>query len=153
MWTAPQRSRLVLEHQILQAAGLTQFGVYHDRQSDRYDVLGTTYSNGRNPYELWIPVPAGFPDERPSLYLLRPNPLYDARGGTINAVGLSHDMHTLSPGPGGVVQICHWRTDRWHAAITLDKVLLKGLLWLEAYEQHLSTGQPIASYVRTMRAP
>jgi hypothetical protein len=60
-------------------------------------------------------------------------------------------MHTLGPGPSGEVQICHWRDNRWHAGITLDKVLLKGLLWLEAYEQHLTTGQPIDGFVRTMR--
>jgi hypothetical protein len=151
MWTMAQRERLVLEDRILQHVGLTQFRVYHDRLPDRYDVLGTTHSSAGNPYELWIPIPRGYPDVRPPLYVIQPNPLRAASGWTVNALGVSHQMHTLTPGPGNEVQICHWRDNRWHAAITLDKVLLKGLVWLEAYEQHLATGQPVNSFVTTMK--
>ena len=60
-------------------------------------------------------------------------------------------MHTLSNGPNGEVQICHWRQNRWHSGITLNKVILKVILWLEAYEQHLVTGQSINEFVRTMQ--
>lgn len=42
MWTMAERDRLLLEHQVLHRNGLTQFSVYHDRATDRYDVLGTT---------------------------------------------------------------------------------------------------------------
>lgn len=151
MWTMAQRERLLLEHRLLHHLGLAQFSLYHDRLGDRYEVLGTTVSNAGNPYELWMPIPRGYPDVRPPLYVLRPNPLRAASGGTVNALGLSHLMHTLTPGPGNEVQICHWRDTRWHAGITLHKVLLKGLLWLEAYEQHLATGKPINSFVTTMK--
>jgi len=47
-------------------------------------------------------------------------------------------------------QICHWRDARWHSGIVLQKVFLKGLLWIEAYEQHLATGLSLADFVRTM---
>jgi hypothetical protein len=150
MWTQQQRDRLVLEHRLLQSVGLTQFGVYHDRDRDEYYGLGTTQTNVRSSYDLWIPIPSGYPDQRPPLYVWKPNPLPTSTGGTVNDAGLSHAMHTLKTGPRGVVQICHWRDARWHAGITLDKVLLKGLIWLEAYEQHLSTGKSIDSFVRTM---
>src|SRR5438034_274933 len=133
MWTPAQRERIVLEHQLIQVAGLTQFSVYHGRAVDDYYVWGTTHSNVGNAYDLWMPIPRGYPHARPPLYVARPNPLPTASGGTVNALRLSHAMHTLEPGPQNVVQICHWRDDRWHAAITLDKVLVKGLLWLEAY--------------------
>lgn len=151
MWTTAQRERLSLEHRILQQAGLTQFSVYFDRARDRYDVLGNTQTSAGNSYELWVPIPRGYPDRRPPFYVLQPRLLGAASGGTVNSLGLSHLMHTLETGPGGLVQICHWRDSRWHAGITLDKVLLKGLLWLEAYEQHLVTGKPIDSFVRTMQ--
>lgn len=151
MWTMAQRERLVLEHHVLHNNGLTQFSVYHDRATDRYDVLGTSYSNAGNPYDLWIPVPRGYPDARPPLYIIRPNPLPMASGGMIHALGVSHAMHTLTPGPRNEVQICHWRDNRWHAGITLARVLLKGLIWLEAYEQHLATGDPISRFVTTMK--
>lgn len=150
MWTAAQRDRLALEHRILQQVGLTQFSVYHDTFRDGYYVLGTATTSAGNAYELWIPIPAGYPDRRPPLYVSRPRVLRSATGGTVNALGLSHQMHTLGSGPDGIVEICHWRDSRWHAAITIDKVLLKGLLWLEAYEQHLATGRSIDSFVRTM---
>ena len=115
MWTQQQRERLALEHRILQAAGLTQFCVYHaDR--DSYYVLGTTRTNVGAYYDLWIPIPAGFPDERPPLYVWKPNPLPNATGGFVKDSGVSHAMHTLEPGFGGAVQICHWRDQRWHAA-------------------------------------
>jgi len=55
---------------------------------------------------------------------------------TVNSIGVSHAMHTLGNGPNGKWQICHWRDDRWHSGITLNKVMLKAILWLEAYEQH-----------------
>lgn len=146
-----QRERLFLEHQLLQRQGLDQFGVYYDRAQDRHDVLGTAVTNAGGSYDLWIPIPARYPDSRPRLYVLRPNPLRTASNGTVNAMGVSHEMHTLTPGPQDIVQICHWRDDRWHAAITLDRVLIKGLIWLEAYEQHLATGRSIDSFVTTMR--
>ena len=59
-------------------------------------------------------------------------------------------MHTLSNGPNGEVQICHWRDDRWHSGITFNRVLMKAMLWLEAYDQHLSTGYDIDAFVSTM---
>jgi hypothetical protein len=59
-------------------------------------------------------------------------------------------MHTLAPDTNGYVQICHWRDDRWHSGIMLQKVFLKALIWIEAYEQHLATGHPIAEFVLTM---
>jgi len=150
MWTRAQLERLALERAVLQGAGLTQFDLYYDRTRDIYDVYGTAHTNVGHVFDLWIPIPKGFPETRPPLYVAKPNLLRDAFGGTINSRGVSHDMHTLGVGPGGVVQICHWRDARWHAAITLDKVLLKGLVWLEAYEQHLTTGKPISHFVRTM---
>ena len=59
-------------------------------------------------------------------------------------------MHTLTPSTNGMVQICHWRDNRWHSGIVLQKVFLKGLIWIEAYEQHIATGRDLADFVRTM---
>lgn len=129
---------------------MTQFRIYHSAERDEYDLFGRTDSNAGSTYKLWSPIPVGFPDARPPVYVLEPNPLRTARGGTVSALGLSHEMHTLQPGPRSMVQICHWRAARWHAAITLDKVMLKALIWIEAYEQHLETGHPIKDFVTTM---
>jgi hypothetical protein len=143
--------RLVLENQILQNDGLSQFQVYKSNNGYSFFLWGIHKTSSANPYELWSPIPNGYPSCRPPVYILKPNPLYGySYLKTINSYGVSHNMHTLSNGPNGEVQICHWRDERWHSGITLNKVMIKVLLWLEAYEQHLSSGDPITNFVRTM---
>jgi len=142
--------RLTFENQILQRDGMTQFQVYSS-QSGSYYIWGEHRTNAGNPYTLWAPLPAGFPQERPPLYIYQPNPLWGfGYTRTINSYGVSHGMHTLDNGPKGEVQVCHWRSERWHAGITLNRVMLKAMLWLEAYEQHLATGTHISELVQTM---
>jgi hypothetical protein len=150
MWTIEQRTRLALEHQLLQTQGLAQFSVYHHTSSDSYSASGTAMSNSGRGYYLHIPIPGGFPTQRPAMYLTDPCPLPMANGAALHTLGVSHSMHVLSPFSNGWVQICHWRDNRWHPGIHLYKVLLKGLIWIEAYEQHLLTGRPLADFVATM---
>jgi hypothetical protein len=150
MWTLAQRERLALEHQMLQSQGMGQFSVFHDSRDDSYYLSGTAQTNAGRSYDLFASIPQGFPDHRPALYVTNPNPLRMAAGRALSDLGISHSMHTLSPAASGAVQICHWRDAQWHAAITLHRVMLKALLWLEAYEQHLATGRSIDAFVRTM---
>jgi hypothetical protein len=150
MWTIEQRQRLGLEHAILQHEGFSQFSVYWDKQADTYYASGVTFSNSGRRYQLYISIPSGFPYERPLMYLTEPFPLLKADGGRVSSLGVSHEMHTLAPLSNGIVQICHWRDARWHSGFRLQQVFLKGLLWIEAYEQHLATGRPITEFVRTM---
>lgn len=144
-------SRMIIERARLHEKGLDQFTIYQDSNTGQYEVLGTTYSSSNRAYELWLPVPRLYPEARPPLYVTHPNPLYLASGGLLRELSTSHAMHTLEAHPSGYIQICHWRDERWHAGITLDRVFIKGLLWLEAYEQHLATGESLSSFVRTMR--
>jgi hypothetical protein len=150
MWTAEQHQRLVLEHEILQREGFTQFGVYQDKVANTYYAAGVTLSNAGYRYRLYISIPEGFPRQRPSMYITEPLPLLMADGTSLTRLGISHQMHTLEPSSNGMVQICHWRDARWHSGILLQKVFLKGLIWIEAYEQHIATGRPLAEFVRTM---
>ena len=142
--------RLTYENQVLQHDGMSQFHIYKD-QANGYYLLGDHHTSANRSYTLWSPIPLGFPNSRPPFYIHRPNPLWEfGATRTINSYGISHRMHTLSNGPNGEVQICHWRDERWHSGITFNKVLIKAMLWLEAYEQHLSTGRHIDDFVRTM---
>jgi hypothetical protein len=151
MWTDDQRRRLALEHKVLQEEGFSQFSVYWTQAGDTYRAAGYATSSSGYRYALDIPIPLGFPQQRPSMYLTEPCPLLMADGSRISALGVSHNMHTLTPSSSGQVQICHWRDNRWRSGILLHKVLLKGLLWIEAYEQHLATGRPLAEFVLTMK--
>jgi hypothetical protein len=150
MWTADQRKRLVLEHEVLHREGFDQFSVYINNSTDTYYAKGTATANSGRRYQLYIPLPSGYPWERPPMYLTDPYPLRMADGRLVTALGVSHQMHTLEPSSNGWVQICHWRSGRWHSQILLMKVFLKGLVWIEAYEQHLATGRPLAEFVLTM---
>lgn len=149
MWTDDQHRRMRLEHAFLQNEGFTQFSVYWDAATIKYQASGFATSNAGYRYYLYIPIPSGFPIERPPLYLTEPAPLMMRDGRSVVSLGVSHEMHTLTPW-SGFVQICHWRDARWHSGILLQKVFLKGLLWIEAYEQSLATGRPLADFVRTM---
>ncbi|MGD9902810.1 MAG: hypothetical protein AB7U83_05020 [Vicinamibacterales bacterium] len=150
MWSTDQRQRLYLENEILKREGFDQFAVWHHPSDDTYTVSGTaTASNGRTFY-LWMPIPSGFPQQRPPLYITEPNPLRMFGGNPVVSLGVSHQMHTLTPHSAGWPQICHWRDARWHSGIVLQKVFLKGLIWIEAFEQHLATGRPLADFVSTM---
>jgi hypothetical protein len=150
MWTIEQRQRLALEHQVLQREGFDQFGVYHYASDDSYSASGTASANSGRQYRLWIPIPSGYPNQRPPLYVTSPDPLRMFDGSIVSFLGVSHQMHTLAPLSNGWPQICHWRDTRWHSGILLQKVFLKGLLWIEAYEQHLATGRSIAEFVLSM---
>jgi hypothetical protein len=150
MWTTDQRNRLAIEHQILQREGFSQFGVYHNKTSDSYYASGVATSSSGRRYTLYSPIPSGFPTERPPLYVTDPQPLLASDGTPISRLGVSHAMHTLAPHDTGWVQICHWRDARWHSGIVLQKIFLKAHIWIEAYEQHLATGQSLADFVRTM---
>lgn len=144
--------RLGWENQILIRDGLSQFQVYRYQYASTYFLRGEHKTSNNNSYTIWSPLP-NYPDTCPPVYISKPNPLVGYGGRTINSYGTSgtsHDMHTLGNGPNGEVQVCHWRQSRWHSGITLNKVMLKVILWLEAYEQHLSTGKTINEFVRTM---
>jgi len=145
------QERLVLENQVLERDGLSQFQVYRAQDGESYYLWGVHRTNASNAYTIWSPIPIDFPYKRPPVYVHEPNPLPGYRyGESINGYGLSHSMHTLSNGPNSEVQICHWRDERWHSGITLNKVMIKIVLWLEAYEQYRTSGTTISEFVRTM---
>ena len=91
-WTDEQRRRLGLEHALLQQEGFTQFSVYWDRNTDTYQAYGVTFSNSGGRFGLSIPIPSGFPYQRPPMYVTEPFPLRMADGSLISALGTSHQM-------------------------------------------------------------
>ncbi len=144
MWTRSQQRRLACEKRVLER--LPQFHFY--------DPTGNTYVSGI------VSLPSAgldlilecvldplFPDRMPRLYVTCPVTLWKyTYVGTVNSEGVSHAYHTLSNGPGGVVQICHFKPDQWHSGRSLFGVLMKGLWWARAYEEHLRSGKPICDY-------
>lgn len=144
--------RISIENRILNIDGFSQFQIYRRTNRNSYFLWGDHKTNSGRIYTLWGPMPSNYPNACPPMYIYKPNPLIGYGGTkTINSYGLSHCMHTLYNGPNGEVQICHWREARWDSSITLNRVTLKVVIWLEAYEQHLFSGKSIAEFVRTMQ--
>jgi len=132
--------RLTFEREIL-AQELPQFCFY--------DINGNAYISGWQStaarytnYQLKLVMGYDFPDMMPELFITSPGILYQYDGySTVNGEGLSHEFHTLDNGPGGCVQICHTKPELWSPSQTCVFVLMKGIVWLEAYDAHLRTGR------------
>ena len=46
------------------------------------------------------------------------------------------------------IQLCHYSDAVWHSNVTLYKVALKCLVWLNAYDGHLRTGEPLDYFLK-----
>jgi hypothetical protein len=143
MWTESQQRRLAVEKAILEKE-MPQFE-FHDPTGDTY-VEGDVKTSSGNEFTLRCVLGRSYPDRSVSLYVASPRSLPKYGGGTVNAEEKSHKFHTGVNGPGGCVQICHFKAECWDSTITLVAVLIKGVLWCESYCMHLKTGRPISDY-------
>jgi len=136
--------RLNLENQIM-ARELPHFKLYVAGQEFYFRGWHQTRITGRN-YQLKLIVPLWYPDEMPRLYVLSPNPLYRyGSHGTINSLAPLHALHINCNGPNDCVQICCLNQEEWNASLSCVSIIHKGLIWCEAYEEYLRTGEDIAN--------
>ena len=144
MWNYDQRRRLALEEKLIDRH-FPNFRFY-DPTGDTH-VKGWVHTNGHSRYELLVQLDSQFPYTRPELYVVHPKTLWLHGGtGTINSLTPpSHAFHFLGTNDDGCIEVCHIRN--WDASITLVKVLLMGVLWCEAYDAHLLTGQDVCDFL------
>jgi len=97
-------------------------------------------------YVLRVYIPNDFPNSCPSVVVFSPNGILRRANGSFlrNA---SRSDHVL-PSKDGYTQICHFRSDIWMGDATLSQVVKKGVIWLEAYELHLQTGDPLDKFLQ-----
>lgn len=127
-------------------------------------------TNSGNLYQLTLFLPLDYPNSQPEMVISDPCPLMEYRediddeeneddydfeddedednyddepNALLNASGSMHTLQAID----GCVQICHYRSSNWSPRITLYKVILKGRIWLEAYEIYLKTGNDIDTYL------
>jgi hypothetical protein len=144
------KSRLQFEKGIVQYE-MPHFRLYQLGNENYFHGRQATTALGRQ-YTLKLIIPPWYPDEMPSLFVVSPLTLPKYGGlGTINNEGASHKFHTQKNGPGGCVQICHFKPETWDASQTCVGVFAKGQLWLEAYEVHLCTGLSIAEILENWK--
>jgi hypothetical protein len=144
MKTEKQLYRLGIEKQLV-AEELPQF--------EFFDIEGDTYIEGwvsiygsSSEFKLRL-VLGNFPDDLAKLFVVSPAilPKYNSRG-NVNSEGASHAFHTLKNGPGGIVQICHFKRDWWDSSKTTVAILMKAIYWLECYCAYLKTGKSLSEY-------
>jgi hypothetical protein len=146
-WTPEQQRRLAIEKAILdERMPLFEFV----NPAGETTVEGNWQSSQSTHYRFLIRLPKGFPDECPSCYVVWPSPLR-GRDQLIEAYGSNHAMHTWETDRPGWTKICTFHPNRWHSQYTLEKVIHKAMLWIEAYEAHMETGRPIADFLREAR--
>jgi len=144
MRTKEQCKRLAFEEKLLQKY-MSNFRFY-DKTGDTY-VEGWVTPNGTSKrYRLRLDIPHDYPDEQPEIYVTSPVILWKHGGHEkLNDEGVSGCFHMLGTGHGECVRIC--TLCDWEESLTCLKLLIMGVMWLEAYEAHLDSGDDIADFL------
>ncbi len=147
-WAEEQRMRLAYEENLLRKEDFQFY--FQDRTSSAITTVrgGYTSSSGIL-YSLCVWLQSGFPYEMPNLYITDPYPLYGYRDVTIQSYKTSHAMHVYESDWNDYVKICHCKTEYWSSSNTIISILMKGFLWIEAFEVHKKTGKTIDSFSLT----
>lgn len=142
-WSNYQLSRLQREKGIL--AQYFRNRVKWSNVNGRTKVQVQMISNSNKNYTLSITLSNDFPHACPVLLCESPTFLRDFGGSSLPYNSLQ--FHTLQD-PSGLVSICHFVPNAWTSENTLYQVFMKGRLWIEAYEGHLSTGKNLDHFLR-----
>ncbi len=107
-----------------------------------YLLIGARTNRG-NTYTLRVELNR-FPQEIPQVFVTKM--LYTKFGEAMTKPSAA--MHTLNNDLiPEYTRICHYGTTSWKPSVSLYKIFIKARLWLEMYEQHLKTGNPIDYYL------
>lgn len=143
-WSDYQRQRLAAEREVL-ARNLPDFEFVNP--AGETTVEGRWKSSLFTTYFIVVKLPPGYPDECPSTYIVWPSPL-KGLDKPLEEYGSTHDMHVWETDVPGWTKICTYNPTRWNSGETLERVLHKAFLWIEAYEAHIQTGESIARFLR-----
>jgi ubiquitin-protein ligase len=139
----PRTQRLFMEQQVL-AQRFPGFRWHANGKGARVEGTITT-SSGRF-YKVRAIVPTAFPFAHPTVFIISP-----IEGGGESLTQASHGMHTLSADSDGHPQLCLYNDRNWNPSLTVQHVLVKAAVWLEAFEQHCRTGRPVSDFLVTAR--
>lgn len=148
-WEPHQQYRLAMEKSILRER-LPDFRIF--KPTEDTFVSGFWTSSQGNEYRIVVDVPPGFPDECPSCFIAEPAPLLGHAGADMLDFGNSHKMHTWLPDEAHPdwLKICTYKPASWSASHSLEKVIHKAMLWIEAFEAHKQSGRPICDFLLDM---
>lgn len=145
-WSRVQQKRLLKERQIL-SQYFKAFEWINPTDSCNTCIEGDLLTNSKNKYQIRVYIPGDYPNSRPDMVVVSPDPLIGFNGKNLLDFGADMKMHTLSP-RNGHVNICHYRD--WLPNLTLYLVVLKGRIWLEALDAYRNSGLEISEYLPHM---
>jgi len=146
-WDTQQQRRLGMEKGILQDK-LRNASWFNPTSKGNTRVEWRVNTNNGNSYTLCVYIPSNFPNECPILVVSSPSsPLRKKDGSLLNSTsGADHTWGAHD----GLTQICHFDKGKWTSENTIYQVLMKGRIWLEAYEIHRRTGENLKKYLAHM---
>ncbi|KAL9985025.1 hypothetical protein ACROYT_G007379 [Oculina patagonica] len=143
-WSASQQKRLAFEKDLLERYFRNRV-TWIDPTGNTKVEIRVTCTNNRE-YTLRIYIPGDYPNSCPQMVIS--NPAYCFRKGRGIVMDLPNDDDHTWQSKDGCTQICHYKPAEWTDDNTFYQVTMKGLIWLEAYEAHLRTGNPLSNYLQ-----
>ena len=137
--------RLNLEKSVLQREMPLVQCVFKDMSTSAPYVLMPVKTKNGKVYTIRIDL-AGFPNDLPHAFITKM--LRTKNGELMDSASAS--MHTL-PTEHGYTRICHYGYESWSPMVSLFKVYIKCAFWLNMYELHLRTGNPMDYYLNHQR--
>lgn len=144
-WSDVQRNRLAIEKEILQRWFSDKVTWIKPTEPSDARVELDIESSYDKPYKLRVYLHEDFPNSCPHMAIVHPTNLPTRNKSQIPL--LDQHFHTLGLTKDGFTKLCHFSPDRWTAENTLYQVLMKGIMWIEAYEGHLATGNSMDTYL------
>ena len=145
-WSANQRKRLGFEKELLERYFRNRVTWIDPGGKAKVEAQVTSSSDKQ--YTLRIYLSSDFPNSCPNMVVKTSSTLRAYGGWPLQLYpGDNHVGHTID----GYTGICHFNPSLWRDDNTLYQVFIKGLIWLEAYEAHLRTGQPLSQYLGEMQ--
>ena len=143
-WSASRQKRLAFEKDLLERYFRNSVTWIDPTDNTKVEIR-VTCTNNRE-YTLRIYIPGDYPSSCPQMVVSDPSSCLRKRDGRVMN-SASSDNHTWDS-KDGCTQICHYDTSEWTDDNTFYQVVMKGLIWLEAYEAHLRTGNSLSNYLQ-----
>ena len=147
-WTPAQRQRLATERRLLEHFFPGCVTWIDPRGDTKVEVALVTNNNRKYRLRIYLKSEnsssSDFPNSVPDMVVSdspKPMPQWGSNGET----------HTLGH-RDGFSKICHYRSSCWTDRSTLYEVVMKGRIWIEAYEGHLTTGKKMNYFLGEMRS-
>ncbi|CAH3029843.1 unnamed protein product, partial [Porites evermanni] len=146
-WSATQQKRLGFEKNLLEKY-FRNIVTWIDPTGNTRVEVRVTCTNDKQ-YTLRVYLPSDYPSSCPEMIVSYPSSCLRRRDGSLMS-GMSGADHILGI-RDGCTKICHFDSSLWKDDNTLYQIVMKGLIWLEAYEAHLRTGHSLNRYLQEIR--